>query len=320
MDRHTLSRPFLIGLAATAIATCVAGYILHEEHRPQILEIYIFSLKGSRAIFIRTPDDQRVLVNGGPNSEVIKHITEVLPFYSRHIDVIVATDDDPKNVTGLIDVLDRYDVGRAYIPRYTAQSAGVASSTDPITQIFRATLEEKQIHTREISAGDQIRISGPEDVAPGMVPPVTLHALFPVDPSGFGYSKASPPQIVFTIEHGDNRFTFIDDASMKVQKSMVSATTTKQIFDTAGPNSVLITSKAGKVGDIASELVSVIRPSQLVFEQTTPVKQRAVSTTKVQKKPDPLAGILMDHRFNLRVLKMVRILSGGMTVKIENPD
>lgn len=317
MNLRIAEHPLFVGLAATALVSCLAGYIAHEESRAPLLEIYVIALKGGRAVFIRTPDDQRILVNGGQNSEIVKQITHVLPFYSRRIDTVIATDTDLKNVTGLIDIIGRYDVRHAYFPRYTLDNIGLASTAGPSFQVFKSSLAEKRVNVREIGAGDQVRISGLEGVTPEPSPPVTLHALFPVDPSVFSYSKASPPQIIFTIEHGMNRFTFVDDASVKVQKTIANSTTTKQLFDMDDLDSILITSKAGKIGDSAAELIKIIQPSWLIFEQTISAKSSSASSAKAQKKADPLAGILLGHRFNVRALKVVRILSDGVTVEIE---
>jgi beta-lactamase superfamily II metal-dependent hydrolase len=97
---------------AIAIAlVAVAIYVWHEWARPTVFELYVFDTPGAPSVFIRTADDTRVVMNGGANSEIVKRLTEALPFYSRRIDRVIATDDDPKHTTGLIEILNRYDVG-----------------------------------------------------------------------------------------------------------------------------------------------------------------------------------------------------------------
>src|SRR5579862_8559455 len=119
-------KPVLILAACASAAAGVGAYAWLESKRPPILEEYVFDEPGAPAMLVRTPEDARVLVDGGSNADVIRRLTSVLPFYSRHIDMVVATAPDAAHVTGLIDVLERYDVGKAVIPSVDLASAGLS--------------------------------------------------------------------------------------------------------------------------------------------------------------------------------------------------
>lgn len=141
------ARTILIPTAAAALlAAGVATYAWHESRRPSMLEAYVFDTSGMPAIFIRTEDDRRFLVGGGANADIVHRLTEILPFYSRRIDEIVAVNDDPRNVTGLIEVVNRYEV--------RAVSLADATSTDPAYGVFLNRLAQKGIELRVISNGD----------------------------------------------------------------------------------------------------------------------------------------------------------------------
>ena len=148
------SKPFIIGAAATALAFGMAGYVWREEHREPILEVYVFNLKSGSSVFVRTPDDKRMLINGGANSEVIRELTNILPFYSRRIDTVIATVADGKEVSGLINVLERYSVDNVVVPAVTLQSLGLASTTDQIYSTFLNTVRRLKIPLREVSVDD----------------------------------------------------------------------------------------------------------------------------------------------------------------------
>lgn len=62
------------------------------------------------AIFIETPDGVQVLVDGGPDSAVLRELGKVMGVGDRDIDVVVATHSDKDHVGGLSDVLQRYTV------------------------------------------------------------------------------------------------------------------------------------------------------------------------------------------------------------------
>ena len=141
-------------VAGAAVSSVGLGaYVWHEQSRPAVLEVYLFSLKGAPGAFIRTPEDKRVLINGGANSDVIQEITKILPFYSRRIDMVIATKDDADHVSGLVDIVSRYSVGGAYIPAVTLNSLGLASTTDPAYQAFLDKLGELKVPPQLLEAG-----------------------------------------------------------------------------------------------------------------------------------------------------------------------
>jgi len=67
------------------------------------------------SIFVRTPDDYFILIDGGPSMSVLEKITDVMPRYNRTIDLVVLTHPHADHVNGLVEVLKRYDVRRLMI-------------------------------------------------------------------------------------------------------------------------------------------------------------------------------------------------------------
>ncbi|MCB9812307.1 MBL fold metallo-hydrolase [Candidatus Nomurabacteria bacterium] len=63
------------------------------------------------AIHIMTPDGYEMLVDGGPSASVLRELAKGRSFFDRSIDVVVATHPDTDHVAGLVDVLERYEVG-----------------------------------------------------------------------------------------------------------------------------------------------------------------------------------------------------------------
>lgn len=62
------------------------------------------------AILIRTPTRQNILVDGGPDDQVLTELGKVLPLWDREINLVVATHLDADHITGLLAVLQRYQV------------------------------------------------------------------------------------------------------------------------------------------------------------------------------------------------------------------
>jgi beta-lactamase superfamily II metal-dependent hydrolase len=309
------------------VATFIFGlYIWRDEHRPSILEIYVFPMKSGRSMFVRTPDDVRVLIDGGSNSEIVRKITEILPFYSRRIDIVIATNGDGKNVSGLIDVVDRYKVGHVYIPAVTLQSLGIASSTDQIYGTFESDLVNKGIATTKLLAGDTIDLDSRTNI----------RILFPFKDNQFVYSKASAPELLFEIMIGNNFLTFLGNASNKIQKAIASSTfssfvslETSSAVKSIHQSRVLVLSHSALPANMSPQLMGKIRPEYLVYSRvisrtvtsspsksSAPVTSSSSSARKKKMVIDPLVSVTNEKRFNLKEGRTVKVVLDEKDIKV----
>ena len=62
------------------------------------------------SIFVRTPDDYFILIDGGPSVSVLEELAEVMPRYNRTIDLILLTHPHADHVNGLVEVVKRFEV------------------------------------------------------------------------------------------------------------------------------------------------------------------------------------------------------------------
>ncbi|HEX3036614.1 MAG TPA: MBL fold metallo-hydrolase, partial [Thermodesulfobacteriota bacterium] len=74
-------------------------------------------------VFLQTPNGRQMLIDGGPNKKVLSELGEVMPFYDRSIDVVVATHPDADHIGGLPEVLERYDVSYIFDPGAISDSS-----------------------------------------------------------------------------------------------------------------------------------------------------------------------------------------------------
>ena len=66
---------------------------------------------GDSALII-SPSGRQVLVDGGPQAQdATRLLGSGLPFWDRSLDVVVLTHGHADHITGLLEVLRRYDVG-----------------------------------------------------------------------------------------------------------------------------------------------------------------------------------------------------------------
>src|SRR3954470_6966475 len=98
---------------AIALLTCLSlciWYAAVREDRRGILTVYFLDIGQGDSIFIDAPSGRQVLIDGGPNSVVLRRLSEVMPWWDRSIDVVIPTHPDADHISGLIDVLSRYEV------------------------------------------------------------------------------------------------------------------------------------------------------------------------------------------------------------------
>lgn len=75
-----------------------------------LTHIYFLDVGQGDSILVTMPNNQNILIDGGPSSSLITEIDRVLPFWKRNIDLMVLTHPHADHVTGLIEVATRYQV------------------------------------------------------------------------------------------------------------------------------------------------------------------------------------------------------------------
>lgn len=92
---------------------------------------------------------QQVLIDGGPDAQRINlELSEKLPFWDRTIELMVSTQPQSDHITGLVEVLERYNVRQVLEP-------GVAYDST-IYQQWLELVEQKQIKHEIAKAGQEI--------------------------------------------------------------------------------------------------------------------------------------------------------------------
>ena len=299
--------------ATVCVAIVICAYIYVISRAPRELEFFIFDTPGSPSIFIRTPDDTRILIDGGSNSEIIRHLTEVLPFYSHRIDEVILTNADAVHSAGLIDVINRYNVGRVTIPSVTSQEVGIASSTDATFQILSDTILAHHVPIEPVGMGDEIHWNG-----------IHIDVLFPAGGNSFTYSKASSPMLILHITYGKTSFTLLGNSSTKIQR-FVASSTCADLFDAQSGTHALIIFHTISTTALSNDLIAGIKPQLVIYSQSITKNVTSRSNTHstthssvgapIESK-DPLYSVLSDHRFNLKQKSAIEALSDGVEITV----
>jgi competence protein ComEC len=113
------------------------------------LHVNFLNVGQGDAILIQTPNGQDILIDGGPDPQKISlELSKKIPFWDRTIDLVVSTQPQADHVTGLVEVLQRYNVGQVL-------ESGVSYNSS-IYQEWRSLVEDSGIEHNLACAGEDI--------------------------------------------------------------------------------------------------------------------------------------------------------------------
>lgn len=138
------SSTVLAGLTLAAILAWLAVAQLPDGR----LHVAFLDVGQGDAIFITGPKGQQILIDGGPSPTALTSaLGREMIFWDRSIDLVVMTHADADHITGLVEVLDRYEV------EGWLDNGGPGN--DSIYAECLARLTEAEIARFEARAGDQ---------------------------------------------------------------------------------------------------------------------------------------------------------------------
>ncbi len=133
-------------LLVVAILTLVAAATMPDDN----LHVSILDVGQGDAILI-SRGNQQVLVDGGPSPQAIAlELGEKMPFWDRTIELVILTHPSADHVTGLVEVLNRYQVKQVLHPNLDFES--------DIYDEWLSLLKEKDIKCTVAKAGQQINL------------------------------------------------------------------------------------------------------------------------------------------------------------------
>ncbi len=129
----------------------VASFIwitLFSQASDNILEVIFFDVGQGDAIFIETPNQAQVLIDGGPDKTVLEKLNQTMLFYDRTIDLLILTHPDDDHLAGLIEVLNYYQVGHILTSGFKKDTA--------IYKRWRDLIKERNIPLTIAQTGQRV--------------------------------------------------------------------------------------------------------------------------------------------------------------------
>lgn len=203
------------------------------------LEVHYLDVGQGDATFIETPDDVQVLIDGGPNSAVLRELGKHMSIFDRSIDVLIATHPDSDHIGGLVDVLRRYKIKTIVLTNN--------GHSTPVTEALARAIENEGADVLYVNSELVLRLGSA----------TALTILFPLSDATEMESNMS--SIIAQLHYGKNSFLFTGDAPKSIEYFLVSQ------YGPALQSDVLKVGHHGSKTSTASEFVFVVEPAFAVI-------------------------------------------------------
>lgn len=195
----------LLIIVVLVVAVVCLGFFYFFQQPPK-LEVDFLDVGQGDAELIKTPFGQNILIDGGPDTTILKRLGENLPWWERTIDLIELTHPHEDHVTGLNNVIKRYNVKKVIYTGVTYDSPVYYSWLQAVT-------------ANKISA---TIIDRPQTIQLG--PDCELEILYPLQPLvGQSMADLNDASIVSLLKYKQTRFLFTGDAGSDIEQKLIAA-------------------------------------------------------------------------------------------------
>ena len=116
-EARILKKPFFwLGMSFLLVLAAIFQWPRDELH-------LIFCDVGQGDAILITHGSTQILVDGGPDHQVLDCLGENLPFWDQTIEMVLATHPDADHITGLVEVIKRYQVKQFVLNSVGKESA-----------------------------------------------------------------------------------------------------------------------------------------------------------------------------------------------------
>lgn len=152
-------------LVLLVLSLCIWYAAIREDARGLLTVSFLDAGQGD-SIFIRAPSGRQVLIDGGPNTSVLRELAGVMPWYDRSIDVVIPTHPDADHIGGLIDVLARYRTGTIIHSSVEGDTKTFAAFNKAVTEERARDVTAMRGQIVDLGGGAHLQILSPDRFVP----------------------------------------------------------------------------------------------------------------------------------------------------------
>ncbi|MBU2539949.1 MBL fold metallo-hydrolase [Patescibacteria group bacterium] len=204
--KYSKNKVVFIFVSSLFLLNIFAWQIVWDLSQSRDLMVDFLNIGQGDSIFIETPWNQQILIDGGPDSKILEKLGKEMPFYDKTIDLIILTHPEKDHLAGLLEVLKRYKVKNILW-------TGVVRDTVEWQEWVNLIKKEKaEIKIAKIGARIIFKKENPQ---------IFIDILNPVDSlNGKELKDSNDSSIVAYLTIGKNSFLFTGDIGFAVEKQL----------------------------------------------------------------------------------------------------
>jgi competence protein ComEC len=197
---------FLFKIIGAIFALILINFFIWFENneKQNLLKVYFLDVGQGDAIFIETPNKTQVLIDAGENQKIIRELSEIMSFFDRTIDIIIATHGDSDHVGGFPEVIRRFEIKNYF-------DSGVENNNELNSEIKLLIQNEKNIKVQKIKRGDKITLDLENNI--------NLEILWP--PENYEIDDSNERSIVARLNYNQISFLLTGDAGIETEKKLI---------------------------------------------------------------------------------------------------
>ena len=230
----------VFGVALLSVLIFREVLFIIDTINPKKLEVSFLDIGQGDAILIQTPSGKNMVIDGGPNNLILERLSNKISYFDTTIDVMVSTHPDADHVTGLIPILEKYDVKKIIV----SPVLGHTGVFDDLTKHVDAEYADEYI----AQTGDVI------DFHDGVIATI----LYPSKNYHEKKNDTNDASVSLELQYGNETFLLTGDLPSTEESKLI----------TAGLDKNITVYKAGHHGSKYSsgeQLLSYIKPEYTVI-------------------------------------------------------
>jgi competence protein ComEC len=206
------------------------------------LKVIFFDVGQGSSVFIEALNKNQILIDGGPGSQILNKLGGVMPFFDRDIDAVILTHPDSDHLNGLVDVLQKYEVGQ--VIDSCVNDSGAAY------QEWLKLIADKKINRLCAKAGQKIKLDSETEI----------NILYPFSSlEGMSFKNTNDVSIVAKLNYGQNHILLTGDAEEKTEYQLIN-------FGVIPQAQILQVGHHGSKSSSSENFVKAVNPETAVIQ------------------------------------------------------
>ncbi len=240
MFRFIRFRAYVVLGALFFVALGISAAVFTEE-RSHVLTVAFLNVGQGDSIYIESPTGVQLVIDGGPDSSILRELPTVMGAFDRTVDALVETHPDADHVAGLVDVLERYEVDAFIEPGITKRTVTWQRLMKEVKDAGISHLIARRGMRLELGRGAELTVLYPD-----------------FDVSTLSASKSNEGGVVMRLTYGESNLLLMADVPKKVEERLISL---GEDLD----SDILKVGHHGSKGSTGSDFIGAVSPAAAII-------------------------------------------------------